>query len=40
MQYELDRQNKSIQNTNTNLNNAIAHTQGMNQRLDRQNEKY
>lgn len=40
MQYELDRQNKVIQNTNTNLNNAIAHTQGMNQRLDRQNEKY
>lgn len=40
MQVELDRQNAKLQNTNVAVSNAIQHTQSMNQRLDRQNEKY
>lgn len=40
MQAEIDRQNRVLVDTNANVNNAIQHTQSMNQRLDRQNEKY
>jgi hypothetical protein len=40
MNQELDRQNAALASYNNRVDGMIQHTQGMNRRLDHQNDKY